>query len=178
MTEGSDRMRDLLADLLAYTEIRVRREEPLEMVDLNLVLANVCKNLDGAIHESGACVKFDRLPHALVHRRHIQSVFQNLIGNALKYRAEAAPVIEVTAGLMGGDLRFEVRDNGIGIEPEYHAQVFEAFRRLHGRGIPGTGIGLSICQRVIERYGGKIGVESQPGVGSTFWFTLPQESPG
>jgi PAS domain S-box-containing protein len=174
IVSGTTRMRELLADLLAYTEIRSRDEEPLELVDLNTVLEDVRQNLKASIDESGTEVTSDRLPIVRAYRAHFQPLFQNLIGNAIKYRSARPPRIHVSVQEKDGGLQFSVSDNGIGIEPEYHKQIFEVFRRLHGRKIPGTGVGLAICQRVVERYGGRIWVESQPGVGSTFRFTAPE----
>lgn len=173
IVSGTTRMRELLADLLTYTELRSRNEEPLEPVDLNAVLEDVRQNLQTAIAESGAVVTSDRLPAIRAYRAHFQPLFQNLIGNAIKYRSARPPRIHVSVQEKGGELWFAVADNGIGIEPEYHKKIFEVFRRLHGTKIPGTGVGLAICQRIVERYGGRIWVESQPGQGSTFLFTLP-----
>jgi light-regulated signal transduction histidine kinase (bacteriophytochrome) len=167
------RMRELLSDLLAYTEIRSHHEEPLEVVDLNVVIENVRQNLKASIDESGAEVTSDRLPRLRVHRAHFEPLFQNLIGNAIKYRSAEPPRIHIAVQEVDGELRFTVSDNGIGIDPEYHKQIFEVFRRLHSRKIPGTGVGLAICQRVVERYGGRIWVESQAGQGAAFLFTLP-----
>jgi PAS domain S-box-containing protein len=173
IVEGTTRMRDLLADLLAYTEIRSRNEEQLEPVDLNLVLEDVRRNLKASIHESGAAVTNDVLPVVRAFQAHFQPLFQNLIGNAIKYRSAVPPRIHISVEEVGAELRFSVSDNGLGIDPEYHQQIFEVFKRLHGKKIPGTGVGLAICQRVVERYGGRIWVESQLGQGSTFIFTLP-----
>ncbi len=173
IVDGTTRMRELLTDLLAYTEIRSRDEEPLELVDLNAVIENVLQNLKASIDESGAVISSDHLPVVRAFRAHFQPLFQNLIGNAIKYRSEGPPRIHVSVQEVGGELRFSVSDNGMGIDPEYHKQIFEVFRRLHGRKIPGTGVGLAICQRVVERYGGRIWVESQAGHGATFFFTLP-----
>jgi PAS domain S-box-containing protein len=173
IVDGTTRMRDLLSDLLAYTEIRNPDEEPMESVDLNVVVENVRQNLKASIDESGAVVTSDRLPVLRAYRAHFEPLFQNLIGNAIKYRDAQSPRIHVSVQKADGELRFTVSDNGIGIDPEYHQQIFEVFRRLHGKKIPGTGVGLAICQRVVERYGGRIWVESKYGEGSTFLFTLP-----
>ncbi len=173
IVDGTTRMRELLSDLLAYTEIRGRDEEPPEVVDLNAVIDDVRQNLKASIDESGAEVTSDHLPLLHVRQAHFQSLFQNLIGNAIKYRSAQPPRIHVSVREVEGELRFSVSDNGIGIDPEYHQQIFEVFRRLHSRKIPGTGVGLAICQRVVERYGGRIWVESRAGQGSAFIFTVP-----
>jgi signal transduction histidine kinase len=173
IVDGTTRMRELLSDLLAYTEIRSRDQQPAEAVDLNVVIDHVRQNLKASMDESGAEVTSDRLPLLRAHGSHFEPLFQNLIGNAIKYRSAQPPRIHVSVQEVDGELRFAVSDNGIGIDPEYHQQIFEVFRRLHGRAIPGTGVGLAICQRVVERYGGRIWVESKAGQGSVFWFTLP-----
>lgn len=173
IVQGSERMRDLLADLLAYTALGSKPVESGEPVDLNELLESVLHDLKIAIEDSAAVIESDRLPTLHVHRAHFAPLFQNLVGNAIKYRSAAPPRIRISFGEEAGALRFAVSDNGIGIEPEYHQKIFVAFKRLHGRTIPGTGIGLAICQRVVERYGGRIWVESQSGQGSTFAFTLP-----
>jgi signal transduction histidine kinase len=113
------------------------------------------------------------LPLVLGQDARFVQLFQNLIGNGIKYRAELPPRIHVSAAQRNGEWCFAVADNGIGIEPEYHQMIFGVFKRLHGKAIPGTEIGLAICQRVVERYGGRIWVESQVGHGTTVYFTLP-----
>jgi PAS domain S-box-containing protein len=173
IVDGTTRMRDLLSDLLAYTEIRNREDEGSEVVDLNSVIENVTQNLKASIDETGAVVTSGPLPTVHASRAHFEPLFQNLIGNAIKYRSAQPPRIHVSVEEVNGELRFSVSDNGIGIDPEYHKQIFEVFRRLHGKKIAGTGVGLAICQRVVERYGGRIWVESKSGQGATFWFTLP-----
>ena len=173
IVDGTKRMRELLADLLAYTEIRAGKEDPPQVVDLNLVMEDVRQDLKAAIDESQAVVTNDRLPALRAQRAHLQPLFQNLIGNAIKYRGVRPPHIHVSVETVDGELRFAVSDNGMGIEPEYHNQIFGLFKRLHGKKIPGTGVGLAICQRIVERYGGRIWVESQLGQGATFVFTLP-----
>ena len=180
IVSGTQRMRELLADLLAYTEVGADVETPLEPVDLNELLDRVLDNLKVAIAANDAIVAVDPLPRAKVHASHIVSLFQNLISNAIKYHGPDRPRIHISAcGTLPGEsqaevVQFSVSDNGIGIEPEYHDKIFVAFKRLHGKSIPGTGIGLAICQRIVERYGGRIWVESEAGRGSTFYFTLPQ----
>jgi PAS domain S-box-containing protein len=170
---GTQRMRELLADLLAYTEVGARLEAPAEPVDLNTVIDMIRQDLKASIDDSGAVITADNLPALNVHRSHLIPLFQNLIGNAIKYRGADAPRIRISVERNDGHVQFAVSDNGMGIEPEYHEKVFVAFKRLHGKAIPGTGIGLAICQRVVERYGGRIWVESAGGCGSTFFFTFP-----
>jgi PAS domain S-box-containing protein len=170
---GTTRMRELLADLLAYAEIGAGPQKPATLVDLNTILVSVRNNLQVAIDESKAQILADRLPSLYVYEGHFVSIFQNLIENALKYRSDRRPEIRITFAENAGQMRFAVIDNGIGIAPEYHEKVFSAFKRLHGKKIPGTGIGLAICQRIIERYGGRIWLESEVGKGTAFIFTLP-----
>jgi PAS domain S-box-containing protein len=171
---GTQRIRDLLSDLLAYTEAGVKEEELNREVDLNAVLTKVKETLAAPIAETGAVITVELLPVLRAYEGHFISLFQNLIGNAIKYRSDAFPRIQVSVRQRDHMLEFAVTDNGIGISPEFHEKVFVAFRRLHGKSIPGTGIGLAICQRVVERYGGHIRVESAGAGGSAFVFTLPE----
>jgi PAS domain S-box-containing protein len=172
--EGTMRMRALLADLLAYTQVAGRGEPSFVPIDFNGVMDDAAKNLEASIKENGADVTSDPLPVIPGERAHFVQLLQNLVGNAIKYRGGDAPRIHVSAERQNNNgWRFAVADNGIGIDPQYHKTIFGVFRRLHGRTIPGTGIGLAICHRVVERYGGKIWVDSQPGEGATFYFTLP-----
>ena len=173
IVDGTTRMRDLLADLLTYTEIDTRAEETARAVDLNVLVEHVRANLAEAIGESGAAIAVDHLPTLSVPEGHVLPLFQNLISNAIKYRSDVPPRIHIRAQEADGELRFSVTDNGVGIKPQYHEQIFGVFKRLHGRSIPGSGVGLAICQRVVKRYGGRIWVESEAGQGATFFFTLP-----
>jgi len=174
MLGGGRRMRELLADLLAFAQLGARgQQQPVASTDLNVVLDKVTQNLKAAIDENGVTIQAERLPVVNVYEGHFIALFQNLIGNAIKYRADAKPEIRVFVEQNNGDWRFAVADNGIGIESEYLEKIFAPFKRLHGGDIPGSGIGLAICQRVVERYGGRIWAESEPGRGSTFRFTLP-----
>ena len=175
ITEGTRRMRDLLADLLAYTQVGGNGQdgETLTLVNLNQVLTKVLENCQAAIGESQATVTVDDLPTISGHEPHFIQLFQNLITNSLKYRSDRPPQVHVSVQKQSGLWRIAVADNGIGIEPEYHQEIFGVFKRLHGNAVPGTGIGLAICQRVVQRYGGRIWVESIAGQGSTFCFTLP-----
>ena len=171
--EGTGRMQRLLADLQAYIQIAARGKELDERVDLNNVLETAARNLNAAIKDSGAAVSSDSLPVVWGQPVHFVQLFQNLISNAIKYRSPSPPRVQVSAERLNGEWRFAVADNGMGIDTEYHQAIFGVFKRLHGREIPGTGIGLAICQRVVERYGGRIWVKSQPQDGATFYFTLP-----
>jgi len=171
--KGAKQMRNLLADLLSYTEAGAQRGEASGSIDLNTIFEKVKQNLNWAIEESGAVVTSGDLPTVLGHDARFVQLFQNLAGNGIKYHGEQSPVIHLSAEQRNAEWLFAVADNGIGIDPQYYQQIFGVFKRLHGNAIPGTGIGLAICQRVVERYGGRIWVESQVGLGSTFYFTLP-----
>jgi GAF domain-containing protein len=176
MVEGSRRMDMLIRDLLAYTQAVKSGDDEVTAVNTAKVLEQALANLTGAIRESGANIVTRDLPPALrVKDVHLLQVFQNVIGNAIKYRGELPPEIEITAQEERAMWRICVHDNGIGVPPEYAQQVFGIFRRLHATDkYAGTGIGLAICQRIVERYGGRIWVESEgEGRGSTFCFTLP-----
>jgi PAS domain S-box-containing protein len=173
ITEGTSRMRELLADLLAYTQLTAQEDEVLEPVDLNLVLQQARENCQATIEETGAILTSDPLPCIRGYQPHFLQLLQNLVANALKYRSALPPRIHISAQQQNGNWRFGVADNGIGIDPRYHHKIFGVFKRLHDKSIPGTGIGLAICQRVIDRYGGRIWVESELGSGATFCFTLP-----
>ncbi len=175
IVDGAVRMRTLLADLLAYSEIGGDAEEPAGRVDLNQVVETVRQNLKMPIEETGAVITSEELPAVAGYSGHFVQLFQNLAGNAIKYRGEDPPRIHISARRQGNRWQFAVADNGIGIDPEYHAKIFGVFKRLHGKKIPGTGIGLAICQRLVERYRGRIWVESEPGRGATFYFTLPED---
>jgi signal transduction histidine kinase len=174
IVSGNRRMRELLSDLLAYTEMAGSSEQPKEVVDLNVALMNTQEALSVRTAEAQATVTVDALPVMNAHPSRINSLFLNLVGNALKYRGDRKARIHVWVDSAGDMFRFSVADNGIGIAPEDQKKIFEPFKRLHGREIPGTGIGLAICQRIVEGYGGQIWVESELGAGSTFRFTLPK----
>ena len=173
LTEGGRRLATLIDDLLAYTRAGAV-EGPLGTVNAAAVLQKTLASLAEAIRESDAIVTADPLPDVYVGEAHLQQLFQNLIGNALKYRTENPPRIHIQASSQGTAWRFAVQDNGIGIDPQYKENIFGVFKRLHrDQKYGGTGIGLAICQRVVERYGGRIWVDSAPGKGATFYFTLP-----
>jgi PAS domain S-box-containing protein len=173
VVNGAKRMEQLLRDLLAYSQAGNSSEGPARPVDCDSVLEKVMFNLQTAIEQNGASVTWSDLPTVPAHEVRMVQLLQNLIGNAIKYRGLEAPKIHVHAERRQANWLFCVQDNGIGIDPEYAQQIFGVFKRLHGHNYPGTGIGLAICQRIIERYGGRIWVESTVGEGSRFYFTLP-----
>jgi len=170
--EGAHRMQALITELLAYSRVQSTGKEPTS-TDLEEALRGATSNLAAAIEESGATVTHDALPFALCDKIQVEQVFQNLIGNALKFHGSEPPSIHVGAVRSGDTWTLSVKDNGIGIESEYFEQVFQIYRRLGARSeYPGTGMGLAICKRILERHGQQIWVESTPGEGSTFFFTL------
>jgi len=171
--DGALRMQKLVQDLLAFSRVGRQGAAP-RSTDCNVVLRSALQNLEAAIQESGAVVKADQLPVLVVDSAQLTQVFQNLIGNAIKFRGESAPSIQVRAERKDKEWTFLVADNGIGIAPDQAENVFVIFRRLHTRDeYAGNGIGLSICKKIIEHHGGRIWFESEPGHGSTFRFTLP-----
>lgn len=171
--EGATRMGRMIRDLLEYTRAASISESPTEIVSLNDALAEALGNLQASIDESNAVVTHDPLPMLPVEPVHLQQIFQNLISNAIKYRGSRPPRVHLGATRRDGVWEFSVQDNGIGIEPRYKDQVFGLFKRLHsGSRYSGTGLGLAICKKLVERYHGRIWVESKPGEGSTFFFTL------
>ena len=174
LRSGANRMESLVRDLLSYTQL-TKGDEPAEMANAAAAFDVALSNLAGAISETGAEVSAEPLPYLPVHATHLQQLFQNLVGNAIKYRSpERPPVVRVTAERQGRHWLFAVTDNGIGIAPEYKEMIFGLFKRLHTTDeYSGTGIGLAICQRIVDRYHGRIWVESEPGRRSTFRFTLP-----
>lgn len=175
ITSGARRLEMLIKDLLAYTRTASAPDDENEAASAAEALESAVSNLTEAIRESGAEITSDSLPEVRVREVELRQLFQNLIGNAIKYRRpEEAPRIHVSAERADDFWRIAVRDNGIGIAPEYREMVFGMFKRLHTDGeYPGTGMGLAICQKIVERHEGRIQVESEPGRGSTFIFTLP-----
>jgi light-regulated signal transduction histidine kinase (bacteriophytochrome) len=152
----------------------VTRDEPTEEIDAGEVLKTTLHSLGVTINESGASIEATALPRVRMHGFELEQVFQNLIANSIRYRKDFPPRIKISAVLQGNDWVFSVEDNGIGIEPKFKEQIFGIFKRLHsGAEYPGTGMGLAICQRIIERGGGRIWVDSEPGQGATFHFTVP-----
>ncbi len=170
---GALRMQALINDLLSYSRVSTRAR-PFETCDLGQPLQQALANLEVAIKEAGAVVTSDAMPLGTVDPTQLAQLFQNLIGNAVKFRGERAPKIHVGAQPHQGGYVFTVSDNGIGIEPQYIDRIFGVFQRLHNRSkYPGNGIGLAICRKIVERHNGRIWVDSVPGKGSTFYFTLP-----
>lgn len=176
-SEGALRMQVLIQDLLAFSRVG-RNGVASASVDCNAVMEEVRQTLSTAIQESGTLITHGKLPAIWTDRTQITQVFQNLIGNAIKFRGKEPPVISVEAEELDHQWLFRVSDNGIGIAPEYAENIFVAFQRLHARTeYPGNGIGLAICKKIVEHYGGRIWVESQAGSGSTFKFTMPILAP-
>lgn len=170
--DGVSRMQTLINDLLAYSRVETRGGE-MQPTDCEAVLRNVLLHLETVIDESGAKVTSDALPTVPADAGQLDQVFQNLISNAIKYRSERAPEIYVGAEHSDGEWIFSVRDNGIGIDPEYFKRIFVLFQRLHTRTeYAGTGIGLALCKKIVERHKGRIWVESEQGRGATFYFTV------
>ncbi len=175
--EGAKRMKTLIDDLLTYSRVGRRGEAPIA-IDAAKSVRTAVANLQIAIKEAGAVIHCDSLPTVLADPTQLAQVFQNLIGNALKFSGERPPVIRISAGTTSGakgvsQWRFSVQDNGIGFDQQYCERVFVIFQRLHTRGeYPGNGMGLAIVKKIIERHGGRIWAESMPGTGTTFFFTL------
>jgi light-regulated signal transduction histidine kinase (bacteriophytochrome) len=171
--DGALRMQALIQDLLNLS--RVGQEQLRGRgVDCNSALEDVLRDMDSAIHESNAIVHHEMLPVVRADHSYVTQLFQNLIANAIKFRRTETPVVSVLAEPANASWQFSVTDNGIGIAPESQANIFNVFERLHGRTeYPGNGIGLAICRRIVVHYGGRIWVESKPGHGSSFKFTLP-----
>jgi two-component system, chemotaxis family, sensor kinase Cph1 len=178
IVEAATRMQTLINDLLDFSRVGTRGN-PFAPVPCEELLRTATENLEAAITESGAVITHDPLPTLEADRTQLTQVFQNLFGNAIKFRRpEEAPRIHVSAARQRGGWQLSVRDNGIGVEAQYFDRIFILFQRLHGRDeYPGTGIGLALCKKIVERHGGRMWVDSEPGTGSTFHFTLPDDKP-
>jgi light-regulated signal transduction histidine kinase (bacteriophytochrome) len=173
ITASAGRLHAMIVDLLDYSRVD-SKAMPFVDTDSGDALTMATANLVASIEESGAQVQRGSMPTVLADRSQLVQVFQNLIANAIKFRGEAQPRVNIETQQVNGEWRFSVADNGIGFESRYNDQIFQIFRRLHGSDrFPGTGIGLSVCKRIVERHGGRIWVESAPGKGTTFYFTLP-----
>lgn len=171
--DGANRMSMLINDLLLYSRVTTTGRS-FEPVDTNAVFEAVLQNLKIAIEESGAQIACGPLPSVRADGSQLVQLFQNLVGNAIKFgKRGEAPKVYVSAELRGDEWVFSVRDEGIGIDPKYRERVFVLFQRLHGREYKGTGIGLAVCKRIVERHKGRIWVESEPGKGANFLFTVP-----
>jgi light-regulated signal transduction histidine kinase (bacteriophytochrome) len=174
--EGAQRMEDLLRGMREYWESSERREEHHTATDCNEVLKKVLLNLQKIIMDSGAVISHDSLPTVWAEEVALVQLFQNLIGNAIKYRSKKPLQVHVSAPKNGKEeWVFSVKDNGIGIDPQYAEKIFGMFNRLNGRKYDGSGIGLAICRKVVERLGGRIWVEAEKGHGADFKFTIPSK---
>jgi signal transduction histidine kinase len=174
--DAAGRMQTLVTDLLAYARVGRQKREPQE-VDANGLMLLVNRDLRGALEQAGAELTWGELPRVVADPTQLLQVLQNLVNNAVKFQDMArVPRVQVTAKRMAGGWRFEVKDNGIGIAVENQRRIFQIFQRLHTREeYPGTGIGLALCRRIVENWGGRLGVESVVGEGSSFWFTIPTD---
>ena len=174
--DGARRMQRLINDLLEFSRVNTRGKA-LQPVNANDVLGTVRANLSAAIDDAGALVTNEELPTVMIDPTQLGQLLQNLIGNAIKFHGAGPPRVHIAACEREGEWVFAVKDNGIGIEPEYFDRIFVIFQRLHvAAEYPGTGIGLALCKRIVERHGGRIWVESKPGYGTTFFFTIPQSN--
>jgi PAS domain S-box-containing protein len=175
ITDGAQRMEQLIRDLLDFSQIDCRGVEQFRSTSSESSFNEAVANLTMGINESSAVITHDPLPNVKGDSIQLTRLFQNLLANSIKYRnSNQAPVIHTSACRNDREWHFSVKDNGIGIEPQYAERVFGIFKRLHGRDNPGTGIGLAICKKIVTRHGGRIWIESQLGAGATFHFTLPE----
>lgn len=171
---SAERMQTLIRDVLTYSRAG-KNEQTWLNIDLNLLVTNVITDLQGIIQETEAEIKINDLPTVLINPTEISQLFSNLIANSLKFRSEQKPIIEISSQSQGDRWIMTIKDNGIGIESEYQDKIFQAFKKLHPQEqYTGSGIGLAICQKIVERHQGIIGVKSQLGKGSIFYFTLPK----
>jgi len=176
IADGAKRMQTLINDLLAYSRLGTRGAA-FQQTDFEAIVKRALANLKQSIDETGAIVIHDPLPSLWADSTRIGQLFQNLIGNAIKYRGDAPPRIHLAVERQGQEWVFSVRDNGIGFDPKHAERIFMMFQRLHTRDeYPGTGIGLTICKKIVERHGGRIWAESEPGRGSCFFFAIPARS--
>ena len=173
--EGVKRMDMLIRDLLQYSQVD-RKGKPFSPVNCSVVLEEAIYSLRSSIEENGVKLTYDLLPTVTGDASQLSRLFQNLIGNAIKFRSDKPLKVHISAKHKGDEWVFSVKDNGIGIDPNFTKRIFVIFQRLHTRKeYPGTGIGLAISKKIVERHGGHIWVESEPGKGSTFYFTLPMK---
>ncbi len=172
---GAARMNRLIEDLLEYSRAG-RAQEPLQPVDMRSVMIQATANLESLIQDQEARIEIGSMPTVNGDQTQLVQLFQNLLGNAIKFRGKEPPRIGVTASRVDGAWQIAVEDNGIGVAKEHFERVFQTFQRLQGRRYPGTGIGLAICKKIVERHGGQIWLDSLDGQGTTFFFTLPDRS--
>lgn len=171
--DGAERMQRLISDLLTYSRVGTRGK-PFEPINCEEILDQTVANLQRSIEDSGARITHDPLPTVVADASQLVQLLQNMIGNAIKFRGDAPAEVHIAAERRDDEWVFSVSDNGIGIEPRYHERIFVIFQRLHGNtDYPGTGIGLAVCKKIVERHSGRMWVESEPGKGSTFYFTIP-----
>ena len=171
--DGAENMKALIKDILDYSRISGQGKEFLP-TDMDSVLRTVMRDLANTIEEMGATVSYGSQPTVVADQTQMVQLLENLISNAIKFRRRERPIINVSAIRKGHYWQFAVKDNGIGLDPKYKSRIFEMFQRLHTRDeYKGTGIGLAICKRIVERHGGQIWVESELGEGATFYFTIP-----
>ncbi len=176
--DGANRMQSLINDLLAYSRVGSRGKE-FQPTDVNAVVDEALSGLRLTIEDSDAEITRDPLPTVMADQAQLAQVFLNLVGNAIKFRGSGRPKVHIRTEKKGREWVFSVRDHGIGIDPKYFDRLFVMFQRLHRRDeYPGTGIGLAVCKKIVERHGGRIWVESEPGQGSTFYFTIPEKASG
>lgn len=172
IVHGCTRMQTLIDDLLEYSRVG-RSQKPFQIIDCNHVIQQVIANLQGAIRNNQAVVTYTELPAVMGDISQLVQLFQNLVSNAIKYRQDESPTVYINAYKQENNWLFSISDNGIGIASQYQERIFQIFQRLHTqKEYSGTGIGLAICQKIVERHGGSIWVDSEPGQGSTFHFTL------
>jgi light-regulated signal transduction histidine kinase (bacteriophytochrome) len=173
--DEAKQMQALISDMLSYSRVGISGK-PFEMTDSDAVLKRSLSNLRIPLEQSGAAVTHDPLPKVMADPLQLGQLLQNLISNAVKFNGDEKPHIHISAEQKGKEWVFAVSDNGIGIPAEYSERIFEIFQRLHNKKeYPGTGIGLATCKKIVERHGGRIWVKSEPGKGSTFYFTIPDK---
>ncbi len=173
---ASDRLQNLIQDLLDYSRIGMK-EANLVDLEMSEAVEKAMTNLGTAVLEHHPRVEVENLPRIRADLERTTQLFQNLIGNAIKYRSHPGPLIRIRSKRCSDGWLIEVADDGIGIEKQHHQRIFEMFRRLHGQEIPGSGVGLGICRKIVKQRGGEIWVESELGKGSSFYFTVPHELP-
>jgi PAS domain S-box-containing protein len=174
IVDGAERMSRLITDLLAFSRAGNASAQPPSEVDMEDVIRTAASNLRHVIEESDAAISVDPLPHVTAYPEGLAQVVQNLLSNCIKYRSEAPPQVRITCEQRSSEWIFCVADNGLGFEQELADRAFGIFKRLHGREYPGTGIGLAIAKRIVERNGGRMWAQSQPGAGARFFFSIPK----